>query len=218
VEPKDRTGARPPLGGTSDAARELVAAKARARAAAPVRPTADPGTDEAAAEIPAAAARLASKLAKVTRHDEVAAEMPGIYTFKPKRAVRRLLTVSLLAGLVVSAYFVSVAVEVKDSWAIGLAAIVVLATVMIWAIRGGASVTKLTVHQGQLEVVQQGARMVFDMASQYTLVEVHGQPGERGWHVVFPRRGMPPFKVDASIVDPDDFMRVLRFFRPQLRH
>jgi hypothetical protein len=218
VETKDHRGTRPPLGGTSDAARELVAAKARARAAAPVRPMADPGPDEVAAEVPAAAARLASKLAKITKQDDVAAEMPGVYAFKPKRTVRRLLTMSLLAGLVVSAYFVSVAVEVKESWAIGLAAIVVIATVMIWAIRGGASVTKLTVHQGQLEVVQQGARMVFDMASEYTLVEVHGQPGKRGWHVLFPRRGMSPFKVDATMVDPDDFMRVLRFFRPQLRH
>ena len=31
-----------------------------------------------------------------------------------------------------------------------------------------------------------------------------------------PRHGT--FTVDASMVDPDDFMRVLRFFRPQLVH
>jgi hypothetical protein len=100
----------------------------------------------------------------------------------------------------------------------GLAAIAVLATAMLWAIRAGASVTKLAVHQGQLEVVQQGGRFVFDLASQYTMVQVHGQPGKRGWKVLFPRRGMAAFTVDASMVDPDDFMRVLRFFRPQLVH
>jgi hypothetical protein len=74
------------------------------------------------------------------------------------------------------------------------------------------------VHQGQLEVIQQGARYVFDMGSKYTLVEVAGEPGQRGWYVRFPRRGMESFVIDATIVDPDDFMRVLRFFRPDLRH
>ena len=29
-------------------------------------------------------------------------------------------------------------------------------------------------------------------------------------------KGAERFTVDASMVDPDDFMRVLRFFRPQL--
>jgi hypothetical protein len=104
----------------------------------------------------------------------------------------------------------------QDTASIGLAAIVVLAAAMLWAIRAGASITTLTLRQGQLEVVRQGGRFKLDMASQYTQIEVHGQPGKRGWKVVFPRRGMEPFVVDASMVDPDDFMRVLRFFRPSL--
>ncbi len=144
--------------------------------------------------------------------------MPGVYKFAAKRTSRRLLTISLLIGVVASAYFVRAALEVKDTPSIGLAAIVVLATVMVWAIRGGASVTTLEVHQGQLQVIQQGGRFIFDLSSQYTRFEVHGQPGHRGWKVLFPRRGMAPFTVDASMVDPDDFMRVLRFFRPQLVH
>ena len=155
---------------------------------------------------------------KVSKHDEVATEMPGVYKFAAKRTSRRLLTISLLIGIVASAYFVRAAVEIKDTPAIGLAAIVVLATVMVWAIRGGASVTTLEVHQGQLQVIQQGGRFIFDLSSQYTRFEVHGEPGHRGWKVLFPRRGMAPFTVDASMVDPDDFMRVLRFFRPQLVH
>ena len=154
--------------------------------------------------------------AKVGKHDEVAAEMPGVYKFKPKRMGRRLLTIALLIGLVASAYFVRAAVDLRDTPSIGLAAIVLLATAMVWAIRAGASVTKLEIHQGQLEVVQQGGRFVFDMASEYTQVEVHGRPGRHGWKVLFPRRGMAPFAIDATMVDPDDFMRVLRFFRPQL--
>ena len=139
-----------------------------------------------------------------------------MYKFKPKRNGRRLLTISMLIGLIASAYFVRGAIELQDPGSIGLAAIVLLATAMLWAIRAGASVTKLEIHQGQLEVIQQGGRFVFDMASEYTQVEVHGEPGKRGWKVLFPRRGMPPFAIDHTMVDPDDFMRVLRFFRPQL--
>ncbi len=142
--------------------------------------------------------------------------MPGVYTFAPKRTSRRLLTISMLIGLVASAYFVREAATIKDTQSIGLAAIGILATAMVWAIRAGASVTRLEVHQGQLQVIQQGGRYIFDLASQYTRFEVHGEPGHRGWKVLFPRRGMDPFTVDATMVDPDDFMRVLRFFRPQL--
>ncbi len=221
--PRDhrKPGARAVRRRPGDAARDLVAAKARARAAKPSRrsaPTApvEPAPVETVAVEPVAAASVPAKPAKVSKHDEVAHEVPSTYHFKPKRTSRRLLTIALLCGLVLSAYFVRAAVELQDTGSIGLAAIVLLATAMVWAIRAGASVTTLTVHHGQLEVVQQGGRYVFDMASQYTRVEVHGRPGKHGWAVIFPRRGMTPFKVDATMVDPDDFMRVLRFFRPQL--
>jgi hypothetical protein len=218
-EAKPRRAARP---STGDAARDLVAAKARDRAINPLPATPEPPA-AALAPMPAAVAvaeapeaEPAPAAAKVGKHDQVAAEMPGVYRFTPKRTSRRLLTIALLIGLVASAYFVRDAVEIKETAAIGLATIVVMATAMVWAIRAGASVTKLEVHQGQLTVIQQGGRFIFDLASQYTNIEVHGSPGRRGWKVLFPRRGMATFKVDASMVDPDDFMRVLRFFRPQL--
>jgi hypothetical protein len=207
---------------TGDTARDQIAAKVRVLATSPA-----PQPLEATPKVvPPAAQQSAVAVAappepevvplKVSKHDKVATEMPGVYKFAAKRTSRRMLTIALLAGIAGSTYFVRAAVEVKDTPSIGLAAIVILATVMIWAIRGGASLTTLEVHQGQLQVVQQGGRYVFDLASQYTRFEVHGEPGHRGWKVLFPRRGMAPFTVDASMVDPDDFMRVLRFFRPQL--
>jgi hypothetical protein len=216
--PSHKAPVRPVRAG--DAARELVAAKAAARAASPTpqperRAPAPP--EEVEPEPVEVEPPLKEQLA-ISKQDEVAEQMPGVYAFVPKRSVRRVLTLCLLAGLATSAYFVRAAVEVKETPAIGLAAIIVLATGMVWAIRAGASVTTLTVRQGQLEVVQQGGKHVFDMASEYTMVEVHGEPGRRGWKVLFPRRGMAPFAIDASMVDPDDFMRVLRFFRPSLVH
>jgi hypothetical protein len=235
--PFPRRSPKPPIVAArshlGDAARDLVAAKARARATGPApEPTAaaaaaadtrvqaatpEPGqTTEPAEPLVDPAAEPVEKPAKVSKHDQVAEEMPGVYTFAPKRTARRVLNVAMLAGLGACVYFVRLAVQSKDTATIGLAAIVVLATAIVWAIRAGASMTRMSVHYGQLEVVQQGGRFIFDIASEYTQMEVHGVPGKPGWKVLFPRRGMPPFTVDASMVDPDDFMRVLRFFKPEL--
>jgi hypothetical protein len=220
-KPAKRTKSHRATGPTSgNAARELVAAKARARATEPA-PKTNPEVEaevesgaravEALPEVEAAPAGR-----KVSKHDQVASEMPGVYRFKAKKTSRRLLTIALLIGLVISAYFVKAAIDTKDTASMGLAAIVLLATAMVWAIRAGAAPTRLEVHQGQLEVVRQGDRYVFDLQSNYTHIEVRGRPGRHGWKVLFPRRGMAPFAVDATMVDPDDFMRVLRFFRPEL--
>lgn len=192
----------------SHAARELV--EDRRRHAAAVA-TAPPAVSPAPEPTPAAPA-------KVSKHDQVATQMPGVYRFTPRRNARRLLNLALLAGLAVTAYLGWEAYRLRDTESVGLAAVAAVAAGAVWAIRSGAAVTRLTVRQGQLEVLQQGERLVFDLASPYTLVEVHGRPGRRGWKVVLPRRHLEPFQVDASIVDPDDFMRVLRFFRPDLVH
>jgi len=203
---------------TGDAARDLVAAKAKARARAK-GPAPEPAVvvEPAAAVVePPAKPEVAPAPKKESKHEQVAGEMPGRYLFRPRKTSRRLLTIAMLAGLVASAYFVKAAFDSQDTASMGLAAIVVLAAAMVWAIRAGAAPTKLEVHQGQLEVVRQGDRFVFDLASPYTHVEVRGRPGRRGWKVLFPRRGMAPFAVDSTMVDADDFMRVLRFFRPEL--
>ena len=45
--------------------------------------------------------------------------------------------------------------------------------------------------------------------------EVVGRPRDRDWKVLFLRRGMDPFVIDASMVDPEHFMKVLRQHRPK---
>lgn len=147
---------------------------------------------------------------------DAVAEMPGVYRFAPRRTARGLLTIGLLIGFVATAYFAIPAYQQRDMASIGLVAIATLATVMVWAIRAGESITQVEVHQGQLAVVHQGTRHVFDLASPYTRLEVHGRPGKRGWKVLFPRGDIEPFAVDATMVYPEEFMRVLRFFRPEI--
>ena len=43
-----------------------------------------------------------------------------------------------------------------------------------------------------------------------------GHPGDTHWSVRFPRRGLDPFVVDASMVEPHDFVAKLREHRPNL--
>jgi len=145
-----------------------------------------------------------------------ATEMPAIYRFAPLKSARRFLSLVLLTGLVASGYLGYLAYQSRDEIQIGIAATVTFATLVIWAIRAGATVTVLTVRRGQLEISRQGGRMVFDLVSTYTPIQVIGQPGSKKWKVLFQRRGMTPVVVDSSMVDPHDFMRVLRFFRPDL--
>jgi hypothetical protein len=142
--------------------------------------------------------------------------MPAIYQFAPLKSARRFLSLVLVTGVATSGYLGYGAYQSRDTMEIGIAAIVALATMVIWAIRAGATVTRLTVRRGQLEIARQGGRMVFDLASTYTAIEVVGRPGSKKWKVLFHRRGMSPVVVDASMVDARDFMRVLRFFRPDL--
>ncbi len=54
----------------------------------------------------------------------------------------------------------------------------------------------------------------FDLTSAQTRVEVHGEPGERGWEVVFGRRGLDDLVVTASMTDPEWFTEQLRRYRP----
>jgi hypothetical protein len=240
AKPAAAKHAKPPTTGTGGAARGLLAA---ARAATPVVPPntrfalktdLDTTTPQAPVEpayepaLPGAhepldhPEELAAELAADTPdtdepvHAAPPTEMPAIYRFAPLKSARRFLSLVLLTGLVASGYLGYLAYQSRDEIQIGIAATVTFATLVIWAIRAGATVTLLTVRRGQLEISRQGGRMVFDLASTYTPIQVIGRPGSKKWKVLFQRRGMTPVVVDSSMVDPQDFMRVLRFFRPDL--
>ena len=87
-------------------------------------------------------------------------------------------------------------------------------TLALWAIRAASPPAQLSVHGGQLQVVQGGGRFVFELGG-YTPIEVVGDPGDRNWKVLFLRRNMDPFVVDSSMVDPRAFMDMLRHYRPE---
>lgn len=137
------------------------------------------------------------------------------HVFTPRRATRRVLTAVTLAAAVLTALALRAALAEPDSARVGLAVIAAVTTLVLWVVRASATPARLRVQLGQLEVVRGHRRDVVDLASDYTDVEVQGRPGHRGWRVVFPRREGDPVVVDASVVDPEEFMRVLRAYRPE---
>jgi|SoiMethySBSTD1v2_1073268.scaffolds.fasta_scaffold281819_3 hypothetical protein len=135
--------------------------------------------------------------------------------FRPRTKAREVvgrLIVACLCGLAVAAYAAFLA---PDTLTVGLTAVLLVLTLALWAIRTTSPVTHLAVRSGQLVVTEAGGRQLFDLSGGFSPIEVVGTPGDRSWRVLFHRRGMDPFVVDASIVDPRSFMETLQRYRPE---
>lgn len=134
------------------------------------------------------------------------ADRPGTVEFRPPAAARRASGFVLLLCLLATAMTAYVAWDEPTTPHVGIAAVFFVLTAFVWAVRAGATPTRVTMRGGQVEVVRGDQADVFDLTSRYTPVEVVGRPGERGWRVVFLRPGLPPFAIDDSMVDPHAFM------------
>jgi hypothetical protein len=135
--------------------------------------------------------------------------------FTPRTRARGLLGWLLFVsalGLVGAAF---IAAGEPTTLSVGISGTLLVLVLLLWAIRAASPVAHLKVRAGQLEVVRGGERFVLDLGAAYTPIEVIGTPGERRWKVLFMRPGMEPFVVDASMVDPREFMDVLRRYRPR---
>lgn len=139
---------------------------------------------------------------------------PTVVEFAPRKGTKRVLGALLLIALTATGISGWSAYQDQTTTAIGIAGTLAGLTAIIWATRAGSVVAKLTVRMGQLEVVSNGALHRFDLTSHYTVVDVVGRPGSGSWKVIFHRRGMAPFVVDASMVDPHAFMWVFDHYRP----
>ncbi|GCD90599.1 hypothetical protein [Nocardioides sp. LS1] len=179
-------------------------------------PVAEESRGAVAAEpLPQAAAPEAAPEPPAAREPEPEHDViPGVVEFAPRTGTRRLVALLLLVCVAATAVAGYVAYLDRTTPAIGIAAALALLTMVVWGVRAGAATAHLTVRGGQLEIVRGGGRNVFDLASHYTPIDVIGEPGDRNWRVLFHRRSMSPFVVDASMVDPAEFTRVLRHYRP----
>jgi hypothetical protein len=139
---------------------------------------------------------------------------PIRHTFAPRTRARMAVGIGTLLAAIASVIGCYIAAREKDLPSIGIAVTLWVLTGIIWAVHSGTSVTRLSVRGGQLQVIRHGVRTTIDLTSSYTPVEVYGRPGKHGWKVIFRRRDMSAFVIDQSMVDPAEFMRVLRYYRP----
>lgn len=143
------------------------------------------------------------------RHDA----LPRTIFFRPRKQARRLLTTLLVLAAASAVVLLVDAWRERTVFGYELAAIAVALTAITYAVRAGSALATLTVTGGLLEIRRGGSRTSFDLASPDTRLEVVGRPGSRRWKVLFQRRSLAPYVVDASMVDPAEFMRVLRYYR-----
>ncbi|GAB3855470.1 hypothetical protein GCM10028801_11150 [Nocardioides maradonensis] len=92
--------------------------------------------------------------------------------------------------------------------------IAALTVVLTWAaLRTKVEPVEVSIVRGLVYVKKGESSYRFDVRSAATEVEEVGIPGEPGWELRFARKGMDPFVINASMVDPVSFMAELRQWR-----
>ncbi|WP_284535102.1 hypothetical protein [Nocardioides sp. T2.26MG-1] len=132
---------------------------------------------------------------------------------------RRVVAFLLFACAVVTVAQAAVAYADPSALTLGLAGVLVALTLgcwRAWARRTTSTTVALT--GSHLEIVRHGSRHVFDLADTRSPVDVLGLPGDRSWRVLFHRRGLAPYVLDASMVDPAEFLRALHTHRPEVHY
>lgn len=138
-----------------------------------------------------------------------------VVEFAPRSRNHRLVEAMLVLAGAATAVASYVAYDGPSAVSIASAATMALLTAVLWSATASSAVATLTVRDGRLDIMRAGSRHSFDLAGHYTPIDVVGEPGSRDWKVLFHRRGMSPYVVDASMVDPVEFTRVVRGFRPE---
>lgn len=92
---------------------------------------------------------------------------------------------------------------------------IALTIALAWgALRTRVVPVEVSFVRGMVYIQQGETSYRFDLRKPETAVDMVGQPGRPGWAVRFGRRGLDPFVLDATMVDPVEFTRRLREFRP----
>jgi len=143
--------------------------------------------------------------------------VPHTIFFRPRKRARRLYTLLLAAALVATVVLGLAAWRERTTGSYEFAGLALGLTAILYAVRAGSATATLTVTGGSLEIHRGGSRAAFDLTDQGTRIEVVGRPGGPRWKVILRRRSLPAYVIDGSMVEPAEFMRVLRYYRTELR-
>ncbi len=98
----------------------------------------------------------------------------------------------------------------------GFAMIVATLALAYAAARTRVPSVEVSVSRGVVYVAKGETSYRFDLRQEHTSVDMVGRPGDAYWQVRFHRKGMDDLVVDADMVDPHEFVRLLREHRPNL--
>ena len=146
-----------------------------------------------------------------------AAEASTDVTFPVRRGVRRALSSVLLVVLAGTALASYAAAREPSATTVGLAALLAVLLLVVWAVRASTTPAQLAIRRGQLTITRNGRTEIVDVASPYTPIAIVGEPSERRWTVLIERDGLPLVVVTRSLVDPHWFESALYRLRPELR-
>jgi len=137
--------------------------------------------------------------------------------FKPRLGARNAITAMVVLVAVLTVGTGYLAYQERTNVMYGLVVLMIVLTIIVWAVRSTTTVTELAVIRGQLEMIRDGRFEVVDLASPYTPVLIEGRAGHRDWRVFVERHDQPLLEIDRTMVDPHHFTAVLQRIRPELR-
>jgi hypothetical protein len=119
---------------------------------------------------------------------------------------------SVVAGMVALLSFINGNLDSPFGFAMIIATVVLAYAAARTRVQG----VEVSVSHGVVYVVKGETTYRFDVRQDHTLIDMVGEPGDSYWQVQFHRKGMDDFVVDADMVNPHEFVRLLREHRPNL--
>ena len=143
-------------------------------------------------------------------------DWPAVTEFAPRKGTRTIAGVLLSAALIAAGISGYLAWQERTAATLGILVTLFILVLVIWATRASSEPAHLKINSGHLTVQQSSGIRHFDLASKYTPLTVKGRPGLPGWKVIIEQRDQDKFVINSSMVEPKEFMRVLRYYRPDL--
>jgi hypothetical protein len=168
-----------------------------------------------AAELAAARDALAFDEGRLSLFDDVAPDTtPGLAADGSDPAVLPI----ALGGMAVVTAMVTLLAALDRGLASPVSLVMLALTCLLGYLAWQSRVEtfEVSVSRGMVYIDSSSASYRFDLRTPTIQVEMAGKPGQAGWQVRFLRRHLDPFTVDASMVDPAEFVRQLREWRPEL--
>ena len=182
----------------------------------PVTAPETPASPAATAASPAPAAAAAPKPKPATEQRIRPEGVPELVEFRSPSSSAFVTVLLGICALVAAGVAVYEAYLDRLTTTPGIVASAVTLLLVVIVGRAKGSAGQVWLEHGILHVDEGDSHRRFDLTTPSTLVEMVGRPGDRRWKVLFMRKGMAPYEVNARLVQPEPFVEAIRPWRPKL--